>query len=45
MGDPSSTKDDFLKACADMQKEPNSEILFILNLAIDESIMWVYVEV
>lgn len=39
MGDASSTKEDFLIACGDMQKEPNSEILAILNLAIDDSIM------
>ena len=37
MGDASATKDDYIKACADLQKEPIPEILAIFNTAIDES--------
>ncbi|XP_031562259.1 leucine-rich repeat-containing protein 34-like [Actinia tenebrosa] len=37
MGDASATKDDYLKACADVQKEPNAELLAIFNTAIDDS--------
>ncbi|KAK3718437.1 hypothetical protein QZH41_014431 [Actinostola sp. cb2023] len=39
MGDASSTKEEFLKVCGEMQKEPNAEILAILNLAIDDSFL------
>lgn len=37
MGDASATKEDYIKACADAQKEPNAELLAIFNTAIDES--------
>ena len=37
MSDASSTKEDYLKACALLGKEADSEILAVLNSAIDES--------
>jgi hypothetical protein len=37
MGDASATKDEYLKACAEAQKDPNLEILAILNTEIDDS--------
>ncbi|XP_032228852.1 leucine-rich repeat-containing protein 34 [Nematostella vectensis] len=39
MGDASATKEDYLKACGEKDREPNGEILAILNAAIDDQFL------
>lgn len=39
MGDASSTKEDYLKACADLGKQGDPEILAVLNSAVDDSFL------
>lgn len=39
MSDASSTKEDYLKVCGELQKEPDYEILAVLNSAVDDSFL------
>lgn len=39
MGDANSTKEDYLKVCADLGKQADVEILAVLNSAVDDSFL------
>ncbi|RMX38058.1 hypothetical protein pdam_00003096 [Pocillopora damicornis] len=39
MGDAASTKEDYLKVCAELEKEPDTGILAVLNSAVDDSFL------
>lgn len=39
MADATSTKEDYLKVCAELGKEADSEILAVLNSAVDDSFL------
>ena len=39
MSDASSTKEDYLKVCVELGKEPDHEILAVLNSAVDDSFL------
>lgn len=39
MGDAAATKEEYLKVCGELQREPDVEILAVLNAAVDESIL------
>ena len=41
MGDAASTKEDYLKVCAELEKEPDTGILAVLNSAVDDNFLWV----
>ena len=41
MSDASSTKEDYLKVCAELGKQGDPEILAVLNSAVDDSFLWV----
>ncbi|KAM7437686.1 Leucine rich repeat-containing protein 34 [Porites harrisoni] len=39
MSDAASTKEDYMKVCVDLGKEPDSNILAVLNSAVDDSLL------
>ena len=39
MGDGTSTKDEYFRVCNETKREPDREILAVLNHAIDEQIL------
>lgn len=39
MGDAASTKEDYLKVCAELEKQPDTGILAVLNSAVDDSFL------
>lgn len=39
MGDAASTKEDYLKVCAELEKVPDTGILAVLNSAVDDSFL------
>lgn len=39
MSDATSTKEDYLKVCADLRREADVEILAVLNSAVDDSFL------
>lgn len=41
MGDGPTTKELYVRACAEVKREPNADILAVLNHVIDEQILYV----
>lgn len=39
MSDAASTKEDYMKVCVELGKEPDSNILAVLNSAVDDSLL------
>lgn len=39
MSDAVSTKEDYMKVCVELGKEPDSNILAVLNSAVDDSLL------